>query len=323
MSAPGVPTGAALSRAARTIIERLVGKTPTRVLRLRSGVMNIKFVAKLADGRRFVVRFYPATRATVVEYEPDLIRVLRARGLPVADVISDSRSGPSAPLAYIVYSMIPGAPFRGRRASLGRVHSRCVAAEVSSFLAALADVPVRGWGDLSSSGSARFESWRAFLECSFDDGLHAAASHRSLPRELLANLERIRVRLDVIQPPPTPRLAWGDLRTDNVIVSEEGRLAGVVDFEGVVAAEPALNLGYSFAAYGAGGFTSDLARSWSSDGSNLDEARIWLYAVLRGIRIAPYAHMSLPAGARRRPVDSAFPGFPTAAQALADCIGRL
>jgi hypothetical protein len=313
-------TMSTLAYAARRIVHSLLGCEPVQVERIRAGVMTFKFVVDTPRSGAFVVRFYPRINAGAVEYEPDLVRRLNAADLPVPRVVGDSRFGPSSPLSYMVYEMIPGVTLRRCLPSLEPLGRRRIARQVSEFLMALQDVNVEGYGDLLSATTARFNSLLGFIETSFAEGISTAQSHGSLPKELIADLEGIRGRLGLLDLAPPCGLAWGDMLTDNILVREEGSLAGFIDFEGTLAADPLLNLGYCYAAYGPSGFFKDLSDAWSGPLTAGHVDRVLLYAVLRGVRIAKFAHQPLPTGYQREPVEKAFPGFAMAVQSL---MGRL
>jgi hypothetical protein len=109
--------------------------------------------------------------------------------------------------------------------------------------------------------------------------------------------------------------------TDNLIVQPADSLVGVVDFEGVLSADALLGLGYCYAAYGPTGFFGDLAHAWATPLSDNETRRVEMYAVLRGVRLARFAHLPLPTGGPREPVEKRFPGFVMALRSLVDWSG--
>jgi aminoglycoside phosphotransferase (APT) family kinase protein len=319
MDVAGV-TLSSLRRAADRIIRHIVGSKPVRVERILEGVMTVKFAVQTPQDGTFIVRFYPRADARVIAYEPDLVRRLKAAGLPVAHVVGDSRSGPSSPLPYMVYEMLSGTTLR-RRLSLLEASARTkVARQVADFLGTLHQLDVEGYGDLLSATAARFDSWLGFMDTSFAEGISAAQSHQSLPEALITGLKEIRQHLELFDGGGRCGLAWGDILTDNILVHEDGSLAGIVDFEGTLVAESWLNLGYCYAAYGPSGFFRDLKDAWPGSITPDTFDRVELYAVLRGVRIVKFAHQPLPAGHPREPLERTFPGFTIAVESLA---GRL
>jgi aminoglycoside phosphotransferase (APT) family kinase protein len=308
-----------LSRVAAEVVRRFTAASePTRATRLRGGVMNDKYLVTSSDAERYVVRFYSKPNAAALFYEPDLVKALREEGLPVAKVVGDSRSGPGAPLPYMVYEYLPGRTLRSQLSAAAIPVRRRVACQLAEVLSSLGSLRVTGFGDLLDAQTGRYEDWAEFMEASLTDGISNAARHGSLPVDVIRHVDLIRAHLECFAPPARPQLAWGDILTNNVLV-DNGHLSGVVDFEGTLAADYALNLGYVRAAYGLSAqFGRYLFEASEAKLQPDDFDRVNLYAVLRGVRVAGFAHLPLPTGLRRRPVLSVFPGVRPAARILAD-----
>jgi aminoglycoside phosphotransferase (APT) family kinase protein len=311
-------TSSDLHHGADRIVHHIVDSKPVRTEMIREGVMTVKFAVETEQDGTFVVRFYPRVDTQVIAYEPDLVRRLKAAGLPAAHVVIDSRTGPSSPLPYMVYKMIPGTSLRRQLPLLEASARNKVARQVVDFLGKLHQLDVEGYGDLLSATAARFDSWLRFMDTSFAEGISAAQDHQSLPEALITGLKEIRQHLEFFNENEGGRsgLAWGDILTDNILVHDDGSLAGIVDFEGALAAESWLNLGYCYAACGPNGFFQDLKDAWSGSIAPVAFDRVELYAVLRGVRIAKFAQPPLPAGRPRAPLERTFPGFAIAVESL-------
>ena len=93
---------------ASLLAERIFGTKPTEVKRIMQGIMTFKYSVLFSDFDQYIIRFYPTERSNVVKYEPDVIKECSTKGIPVPQVIADSRSGPNAPLNYVIYKMIKG-----------------------------------------------------------------------------------------------------------------------------------------------------------------------------------------------------------------------
>lgn len=305
----------ALEAAAAAIVAELTDDEPVSVRRLERGVMNIKFLVHVRDGPALVVRFYPASNAAAPGYEPDLLRRLHEHGMPVPRVL-DSRSAIARELPYAVYEWLEGDTLNEWQPRPGQSRASVVR-ELAALLDEAGTIAVRGHGELVSATQARFDGWHAFMRSSFDVGIAAAREHATLPGALIADLAAIRGTLRDLRAPATHGLAWADIREEHVIVGIDGRIAGLVDFEGALGAEPALNLGYCRAWYGERGLARELADAWSAAGHEEDPRRVSLYAVLRGVRIAAFAHLPLPAGRARQPVYETLRGFAEAARQVA------
>jgi aminoglycoside phosphotransferase (APT) family kinase protein len=285
--------------------------------------MNDKYLVESTGEMRYVVRFYSEASAAALSYEPDLVRKLREEGMPVARVIGDSRSGPAAPLPYMAYEYLPGDALRSRFSAASAPTRRRIAGQLAEFLFSLESLPVAGYGELVDFRTGRYDSWVEFMGTSLSEGIANAARHGSLPLEVIRQVDSIQAGLGYFDPPERATLAWGDILINNLLVGDDGSLAGVVDFEGTLAAEYALNLGYCRAAYGLSAQFSRYLKDASEDRLERDNAdRLNLYTVLRGVRIARFAHLPLPTGRRRRrSVLALFPGVGPAARALAARVG--
>jgi aminoglycoside phosphotransferase (APT) family kinase protein len=283
--------------------------------------MNDKYLVASTNATRYVVRFYSKATAAAVSYEPDLVEKLRQEGLPVARVIGDSRSGPDAPLPYMAYEYLPGTTLRSRFSALSLPTRRRITGQLAEFLFSLGSLGVTGYGELVDSQTGRYDSWAEFMETSLSEGISDAARHGSLPLEVIRQVDSIRASLKCFDPPERPTLAWGDILTNNLLIDKGESLVGIVDFEGTLAAEHALNLGYCRAAYGLSAQLSRYLMEASEGKLEPDPDRLNLYTVLRGVRVARFAHLPLPTGHRRRPVVTLFPGVHPAARALAARVG--
>ena len=313
MTAVGEPSK--LDGKAAEIVGELTNASARACTPITLGVMNIKFKVETVEGAQFVVRFYPPVNAGAVDYEPDLVRRLYAAGLPVARVVGDSRSGPPSHLRYMVYEFIPGTPLSVSRDSLTPSALRRLAGQLADFLLALQRLTVHGHGDLITATVARFPSWSGFMKASFQEGIDAAERHGSLPLNLIRGMRIVRDSVDGIEPPVQWGLGWGDILPTNVLTEPDGSLAGLVDFEGALAAEGALNLGYCQALNG--DLFLALTNAWSSVAGPEDKDRVDLYSALRGARISRFAHLPLPGGGHRTRVDQFLPGFAEATLRLA------
>ena len=90
-------------------------------------------------------------------------------------------------------------------------------------------------------------------------------------------------------------LVWSDFGMDNIIVDEYGKLAGFVDFEGLMGADVNLGIGFLQAHEN----NSDFAMRLMKKMPELENEEIDFYAMMRYLRILPYTHMPLPNGTSR------------------------
>jgi len=281
---------------------------------ITEGVMNWKFRLLTPDGDAFILRFYPEARASLVDFEPDLLRRCRRHRMRVPDVVVDSRSGPRADWSYVLYRMLPGRTLASRLEHIGDAQLRSLCRDIYAQMAALAELKFRGYGDPLTGATARDRIWSGFIRHTFDAALPNLARLDSLPRPVARDLEWIATRVDAIEPPGRAVAAWGDVSPHNIIVDDAHRLVGLIDFEGVLAAEMALNIGYLKAGMAGSRFCKCIEQQWRHDERLEDRAN--LYAVVRALRIMRYADKPLPLGRKRQPLEKFLPGFIPAVQKL-------
>lgn len=299
------------SEAAR-IVSELTGSRIRDARRIEHGVMTFKYQLDTDHGERYMARFYPPGREAVVECEPGLLARCRAAGLPVPEVIGDSRSGPRAPLNYVVYRAIDGEMLSHylMRGDQGR--SATLAQELADLLAALAQVSFDGFGELSGPATARHGSWTEFVAASWQEGLAALERGRLVDVGVIASIRSIAGRAGLARPVERGQLAWGDISFDNILVDRDGAIAGLIDFESCLSGDPLATLGYAYAAHGHQPFCEAVIHA--SGLSPRDHKSVLFYTVLRGLRLAPYLHKPLPTGHAR---DHLFQIFPAMLPALA------
>lgn len=300
---------ASLDAAARSIVQQVTGAPPSRSEKISAGVMTFKFAVTSASGDRIVVRFYPQARSHVVRYEPDVIARCRAHGLRAPELLADSRLGPAAPLSYVAYRMIDGVPLHDRLAQLPSSAIRSIAESLCSALRSMRELGMDGFGDLETARAARFPSWEAFTSESLGEGIAMARARRLLGDKQIDRLERILDGNEAFAPRVPSCLAWGDVSPENVILDERDRVAGLVDFEGVLAADALLNLGYMSVRDPDATLYRALVRSWPEPLAEDDLARVDYYGVLRGARLLKHGGAALPTGLPSLPVTQFLAGF--------------
>ena len=311
-----------LQNDAARIVAEMSGLTVRLAQAIPRGVMTFKYLVETADGERFVVRFYPSSRQAVLNCEPDLLARCRRAGLPVPLVITDARTGPTASLAYIVYRMTEGTALSEALLGFTMAQRRALAADVTRCLFDLRRIEFHGYGELLTGDAAAHPSWRAFVNRSFDAGMASLARNRLVDASSLYRLRRLVERVRRIEDWRPRQLVWGDIRFENILVSTSGRLAGLIDFESCLSGDPLATLGYCFAAHGTDPWCGLLLGAWPETLDAASRERILFYAILRALRLAPYAHRRLPTGQPRDPLPQIFPGLMLALDTLTNVHGE-
>ena len=305
-----------IGQTARELVSKIFGVQPTSVDQIRRGVMTHKFAVQMPNGHCYVVRFYPHGREHVVEYEPDLLRRSRAAGVGTPDVIADSRTGPRAEMHYVVYRLIHGTPLAERLDFLSGECLQQISGDLVARVSHLGRLPVTGYGELVKADRAQFESFDHFWIHSFSEGLEAAERSKIWSRETLGRLQSISLHRGITDE-KVPSLAWGDLSTENILIDSNDRVSGLVDFEGVIAAEELLNLGYAYARYHGTALFQSLVAAWPHPLKQSHWRAIYHFCLLRAVRLARFSTEPLPTGYPRVPIEDLLPGIAPAIRALA------
>ena len=280
--------------------------------------MAVKYVVEMAGGQRFIARFYPPGREHVANYEPQILLRAHATGVKVPRVRAHSGPGAVSPMAYMFYEWVPGISMDQRSAALSIGQTEFISDQICEELLRLTTLSVTGFGGMIDGDRAQFESWRSMFQNALDEferiegyrtDVDFASAARAIGRSLAAFDSRA-----------APQLCWGDISPDNVILGDDDRLSGLIDFEGVLAAEPCLNLGYAQARYAGTAFGDALARSYVKIFGDDDE-RSTIYIVLRALRIWPYRVHPLPTGHARQPLAEFLPGLAPAISSIEARLG--
>lgn len=298
-----------LANDARRAVESLVDTPIVESARIRSGVMTFKFDLRAQDGQSYIARFYPPGRAHVVDYEPELIRLCRSSGMKVPEVLATSRDGPAAKLPYMIYRKLPGAAIGDRCDSLSDESLRAINRFLVDQLEILGGIRVAGFGDLESARHARFASWREFVGECFRLGIDSALSGGLVPLRMAERFEELSRQVHRFERGGPSVLCWGDISPENIIVDPSGCAVGLVDFEGVVAADASLNLGYLRARYESTRFYASFADNWAGAHKADVSARAAFYVVLRALRLLSHGREPMPTGASRDRIERFLPGL--------------
>ncbi len=305
-----------LEEAARCVVGSLTNKSLRCIRKLNLGVMTIKYVVVFEDQKRWVLRFYPKNRNLVLDFEPDLLRrCVTEKGLAVPRVVGDSRTGPSAPLPYVVYEMIPGEPLSRHIGKIDDFALKQISKELVSFVCKFGDMPTEGWGDLVDAWHGNSPTWDSFLIKTYNEGMQAIRKN-TLYDDIAAKLDNILSCIEKYSCQLGQKLAWGDLSPDNVIIDSAGKFQGVIDLEGTIISDPLLSLGYLQARGVESRFYQAIASSWPDEFTFERRIQANIFAVVRLLRILKFINEPLPTGASRSSLRLFFPGSLRALDAL-------
>jgi hypothetical protein len=216
--------------------------------------------------------------------------------------------------------MIPGTTLVEAAPHITAQQMHDLAAALSGQIALLGEVALDGYGKLIDAYTAEYRRWSDFVVPSLEAGLGALRAGADLPQIGIRQLERIAGFAHEVAPGTRGGLAWGDVSPENILIGEDGSLAGLIDFEGVLSADARLTFGYAYARFYGSDFLAQLleASGRAADAGWLRAVRF--HAVLRGVRLLRHAGQPLPTGHPRMPLTEVLPGFVPAFEALAETL---
>lgn len=307
--ASALPVSASLPFAAARIVAELLGSTPKTAETIRQGLMTFKVKVTTERGESVIVRFYPPGRSSVVNQEPDLLARCRAVDIPVPLVIGDSRNGPPAELEYVAYFMIKGKTLESAIPTCTISQISDIAGDLAGHFLKFDNIEFKGAGEITNCVTAHNCSWESFVEHSMRAGLDAVRQHAMLDSARVDQLSRIVDRGVKGQARFNNRLIWGDINFSNIVIDANNRVAGLIDFESCLSGDPLATLGYFFAAQGHNFLLAEILRMWPEKLSEQGRETMLIYSLLRALRLARFAHLPLPTGYARDPLNEIFPGM--------------
>lgn len=280
---------------------------------LTSGRMTWKFRIVSKKGSSFILRAYPPGREHICQFEPHLILRMLARGMRVPRVLHWACDSEGPEPAFVIYEELPGVSLDLVIDKVSKRQLEGVCRSLIEQLSLLATLRLEGYGELKAGGRAgASETWPKFVN---EVLLNANVSSNNA---LLHHaVEKVQDALSWATGPACPSLAWGDISPENVIVQVENyQMMGLIDFEGMLALEPAASYGYLKARYFGSRFYE--ACFDAADLSCFDERLLSFYAIVRALRISRFLSDALPTGASRDSLELFLPGLRPSLLTLAE-----
>jgi hygromycin-B 7''-O-kinase len=225
---------------ALVVAEHALGRRAIAAERDRVGASNDVYFVTLADGDQCVVRIGRAEWRHLVPQEVWAIGRCRALGVPAPEVIAADWSLAGFGWPYTVMRRLPGRVVRRRELSRAQIES--LLEQMGGYLRLIHGVELAGHGNLVESGhdyagrhATAWEALRGDLETRLANLSSGLFSEDRIGRvRARVEAERATFALD------TSVLVHGDFQGNNVLV-EDSRVTGILDFENLVAGDPALD----------------------------------------------------------------------------------
>lgn len=263
---------------AAQIVHHRLGRAPVSIRRFTTGIRHYVYECVFADGSAVVARIgAPANRAEI-EGGVRLSRLLRPLGAPLPELLID---GSAEPYPHMLLERLPGTDLGAVAHRLSPPQLEAIARGMVEVQAIVARQPTAGlYGYASAPHAAPFAAWAEVLGAELDHDLQRIAEAGLFDHGLAS---QARIALDVLGPDldrvsATPFLH--DTTTKNVIIADDGSLAGIVDVDSLCYGDPRLTPALTLASLSATGGPVRYVEYWmAQSGQPMD--RVFQFYVAR------------------------------------------
>lgn len=269
------------------------GYAPEGLVYIHKGVMTDKYSFRHAD-KEYIIRCYPKNRSWLAEVEFHYMELLQGNGVKCPVPIDKWQNGGQA---YLLYEKLPGSTLGEVYSQLTEDQKENLCKEIVNNYNKIASISLTSYGIVKAGNSFSHSSWKEFIKDSINDALSLFQKEGNKAKIAIGEgLLEYSEKQDVNE----AHLVWSDFSVDNIIVNADGKLAGFIDFEGLMAGDSLLGLGYLIAHEKKSDFVSRIIRL-----SRVEDKQeiIDFYSVIRFCRLLPYAKNNLPNGERRMPIE--------------------
>lgn len=267
-------------RLARDAAKHHFGSFPKRVIARSGGLTNHVFTFSNSDGD-FVIRISPdPSKINSFIKEQWAEKAARGAGVPTPRILEVGHELIQFP--YMIAHMVPGleATHHPKRLEILR--------EMGRYAAVINSIETKGfgqtfdWSENKLSFNATFKEY-LYNEYGFERKLETLVRHRVLTAK--RSKELAGVFASAAKTRPRPVLNHSDIRLKNVIVSEEGQIKAIIDWEGCTSnVAPAWELSLALHDLGVDGMELLL------DGYGISERKFHeMLPLIKAFNIANYA----------------------------------
>lgn len=258
---------------------------------ITQGVMTDKYHVHCGS-EEYIVRCYPPSREWLAETEFRYLQLLRACQVLVPRPIFYQMEG----IPLLLYERLQGDTLRNRYNTIPQMERQRLLDEIVDNYQKVSRVSTLGAGRSKGYDSWTNATWIEFLDCEIGKTRDVALqTNDTKVVKVCDGMQAFLPRISEIK-----QLVWSDFSMDNIIISPNGHLAGFIDWEGLMAGDPLLGVGYLLA-HETTTFAEDIMKYPEY---KKHRQIINFYAVLRYIRLYPYLKEALPNGTPRDPIEN-------------------
>ncbi|MDR6372346.1 fructosamine-3-kinase [Chryseobacterium bernardetii] len=280
------------------LVQKQFGEKPISVNAIYQGGMNYVYAIALSN-KIVMLKAYPPSRSNITEFEYNMLREAYDKGVKVPRVIS---FGKHNVFGFLFYHCIFGNDLIFE--DLSADQRVCFASDLLENIMKFSELESPVFGAIDHKESS-YNSWDCFLTDTIDTGLVNLKSIDVISRGKFQDICSFlkQYRRDFYQ----PGMAFGDLKSENIIVNE-GKLAAIVDLESCFYGDPLISLGYLYAREGASPFYLSTEKIYNKF-LNFQIEDVYFYALIRLLRISQHLKNPMPTGRARDPITTYFKGI--------------
>lgn len=273
------------------------------------GVMTYTISCKTIDNNEYIIRIYPHGREDILKKEIVIIKRCRGINLPVPDVIATSENGPAIGASYFVYRKIEGIMLSTYLDKIGNPNIDYVSDQLIDIFHRLSTLDMKKYGELENGYEANYLHWNDFVADSILQGRDGIISSNIITKNKIEKIERSILSTLNSLSGINGNLLWGDVSIDNILVTQNGKISGIIDFESCLSGPGNYAIGYFLNTLSPKSISHtslfhNLSRKYND--FNTD---VYSFCFLRAYRLAKFIEHSPPAGKKRDKLIDIFPGL--------------
>lgn len=261
------------------------------------GVMTDTYMLK-SNQTTYAVRCYPQFRSWLAKIEYDYLQAFVRNGIkvPVPYVYTNKKDG----VSYIIYYWVEGETLKDKNDKLSEAQINSICDEVVENYRKISEFKITKYGRVAEGGLFNYDSWKHFLQSEIEQSRLFFKHEKD--DENVEICDGLYEYVEQIEE-PSNCLVWSDFSLDNIIISEDNKLAGFIDFEGLMSGDPILGISYLLSQGGISRITRCILQKYGLYDKPKQRKLLDFYSVFRYIRLAPYSKLPTPNNSPRDKID--------------------
>lgn len=223
------------------MVQRALGTRPDVVEHVPVGWGNENWTVE-AGGQRFILKLGPPGSAAKWGATRAVYQLARAANLPVPELVhfdaaDEAASGWTVRVLTWMEGVSPEIVLEDAR------RTESFFADLGTVLRVLHGLPTEGFSSRLDGSAPSFNSWSDYVRWRLPRVVERVREVQAFPPSEVATIvETIESLADEVDPSVRPSICHRDLYLDNVLATEGGRVAALLDFDGAEAWDPAADV---------------------------------------------------------------------------------